>query len=36
MKTWEPWMICQGVEIQRNKRYHTDKGKKIPLNGGCF
>ena len=26
-------MICQGVEIQR---YHTDKGKKFPLNGGCF
>ena len=22
---------CQGAEIQRNKRYHTYKGKKFPL-----
>ena len=22
--------------IQRNKRYHTNKGKKFPLNGDCF
>ena len=34
MKTQEQWTICQGAEIQRNKRYHTDKGKKF--NGGCF
>ena len=33
MKTREPCTICQRVEIQR---YHTDKGKKFPLNGGCF
>ena len=26
-KTREPWTNCQGVEIQRNKRYHTYKGK---------
>ena len=29
MKTREPWTICQGVEIQRNEIYHTDKGKKV-------
>ena len=22
--------------IQRNGRYHTEKGKKFPLNEGCF
>ena len=26
-KTREPWTNYQGVEIQRNKRYHTYKGK---------
>ena len=36
MKTREPWTNCQGVEIQRNERYHTDKGETFPLNGGCF
>ena len=35
MKTREPCTICQGVEIQL-QRYNTDKGKKFPLNGGCF
>ena len=28
--------IWQGVEIQWNKRYHTDKVVKFPLNGCCF
>ena len=22
--------------IQRNERYHTEKGKTFPLNEGCF
>ena len=36
MKTREPWTNCQGLEIQTNERYHTDKGKKLPLTEGCF
>ena len=36
MNIQDPWTICQGVETQRKEQYHTDKGKKFPLNGRCF
>ena len=36
MNIQDPCTICQGVETQRKEQYHTDKGKKSPLNGRCF
>ena len=37
MKTWERWMNCQEATINSKKRKIShQKGKKFPLNGGCF
>ena len=37
MKTREPWTHCQGASINSKKQKISHwKGKKFPLNGGCF
>ena len=37
MKTREPWTHCQGASINSKKQKISRwKGKKFPLNGGCF